>query len=270
MPLPSRKTVPDGISRRVIMNEERIGSIMETRDLSGFSVLDCDNRKIGTADEVWEDHTGQPAFLSVKTGWLGLGRSHFIPLYEAEVSPSSRAIRLPYDEETVKNSPDFESETDIDAGRESALFEYYRARGKGMPEQPARDWGPGSRSMEAEARPDEAASVELKEETLNVGKHEVESGGVRLRKVIKKETVDQPVELAHEEIEIERVRPSDAGGPRETDFKEDEVFIPLRREVADVSKSARVTEEIHARKKTETERQDVTEELRKEDIEIER
>jgi hypothetical protein len=182
MPLPSRKTVPDGISRRLIMNEERIGSIMETRDLSGFSVLDCDNRKIGTADEVWEDHTGQPAFLSVKTGWLGLGRSHFIPLYEAEVSPSSRAIRLPYDEETVKNSPDFESETDIDAGRESALFEYYRARGKGMPEQPARDWGPGSRSMEAEARPDEAASVELKEETLNVGKHEVESGGVRLRK----------------------------------------------------------------------------------------
>ena len=77
------------------MNEDETGSITETRDLSGFSVLDLNNKKIGTVGQVWEDHSGQPAFLSVKTGWLGLGRSHFIPLYQAEVSETARAIRLP-------------------------------------------------------------------------------------------------------------------------------------------------------------------------------
>jgi stress response protein YsnF len=40
--------------------------------------------------------------------------------------------------------------------------------------------------------------------------------------------------------------------------------------VADVSKSARVTEEIQARKKTETDRQTISGQVRKEDVEIER
>ena len=252
------------------MKEEEIGSTMGIRDLSGFSVLDRDNKKIGTADEVWEDDSGQPAYLSVKTGWLGLGRSHFIPLHEAEVNRSARSIRLPYGEEAIKNAPDFESESDIDSGRESALYEYYGTRGRNASGQPARDWRPGSRSGESDDRSGDSASIELKEETLNVGKHEVDAGGVRLRKVIRTEIVNRPVELAHEEIEIERVRPSDPDSPRDRDFREDDVFIPLRREVADISKSARVTEEIRARKKTETERQDYSEELRKEDIEIER
>ena len=45
----------------------------------------------------------------------------------------------------------------------------------------------------------------LVEILAKVGKREVEYGGVRLRKVVKTEVVNQPVELTREEIVIERV-----------------------------------------------------------------
>ena len=46
--------------------------------------------------------------------------------------------------------------------------------------------------------------IPLYEETVNVGKREVETGAVRLRKVVRTETVNQPVQLRHEEIVIDR------------------------------------------------------------------
>src|SRR5881394_3288143 len=46
--------------------------------------------------------------------------------------------------------------------------------------------------------------VPLYQETINVGKREVESGSVRLKKVVKTETINQPIELRHEELVIDR------------------------------------------------------------------
>jgi uncharacterized protein (TIGR02271 family) len=125
--------------------------------------------------------------------------------------------------------------------------------------------GRGERE-ERESRATE--SIPLKEETLDVGKREVEAGGVRLRKVIRTEQVQQPVELKREEIEIERVPAEGSASAR--DIGEDEIFIPLRKEVPEAKKGARVREEIKINKKTETDRDSVREDLRKEDVDIER
>src|SRR2546423_15287435 len=46
--------------------------------------------------------------------------------------------------------------------------------------------------------------IPLYEESLNVGKREVEAGSVRLRKIVRTETVSQPIELRHEELVIDR------------------------------------------------------------------
>src|ERR1041385_6686529 len=46
--------------------------------------------------------------------------------------------------------------------------------------------------------------VPLYKESLAVGKREVDAGSVRVKKIVKTETVNQPVELRHEEIVIER------------------------------------------------------------------
>jgi uncharacterized protein (TIGR02271 family) len=110
--------------------------------------------------------------------------------------------------------------------------------------------------------------MKLSEEQLKIGKREVEAGGVRLRKIVRTETVNQPVELKREEIVIERV-PASGTATTGAAFENEDVFIPLRREEAVVEKEAHVREEVRVSKKATTEQQNVSGEVRKEDVEIE-
>jgi uncharacterized protein (TIGR02271 family) len=112
--------------------------------------------------------------------------------------------------------------------------------------------------------------VKLSEEELKVGKREVVAGGVRLRKIIRTETVNQPVTLQREEVVIERVPASETGGAAERAFEAGEMYVPLRREEPVVEKQARVREEVHVRKDARTEQQTVSGQVRREDVEIER
>lgn len=247
------------------MNEDRTTYASNLFTLVDYTVVDRNNNKIGTVDGVWQDSAGQPAFLSIRTGWLGLGRSHFVPAHSAEVSERGKTIRLPYDEDTVKRSPDFDAKSDLDPGTETSIYNYYRTQGMTFPEEETRDWSTAAPQAAPEGTAGE--SIQLKEEQLHVGKRTEEAGGVRLRKVVHTETVSQPVELQREEIEIERV-PASSEHPADTAFGEGEIFIPLRRERADVSKTARATEEVHARKTTERDQETISDTLRKEDIEV--
>ena len=114
----------------------------------------------------------------------------------------------------------------------------------------------------------ENRTIRLKEEELKVGKREVQAGGIRLHKIVRTETVNQPVELKREEIVIERV-PAQGQASNES-FGEEDIFIPLRREEAVVEKTSRVREEVRVGKKTEVDRRQVTEQVRKEDIQVDR
>ncbi len=113
----------------------------------------------------------------------------------------------------------------------------------------------------------------LREEELKVGKRQVTTGGIRLRKIVRTETVQQPVELQREEIQVEHVPASEVTErehePAGKAFEGEEIFIPLRREEAVVEKEVRTREEVRARKARETERQTVSGEVRKEEAEIE-
>lgn len=234
-----------------------------------YTVIDREGDKVGVIDAVWEDHTGQPAYIAVKTGWLGLGKAHVVPAYGAEVSDSTRKIRLPYTGEMIKNAPAFEQQADIDDDAEMRIGEYYRHHGY-------------SRSTETQAcatddsnrdvrNTEEEANITLSEEEVRIGKREVEAGGVRLRKIVRTETVNQPVELQREEIVIERV-PAKDRAPSRTDvaFREEEIYIPLRREEPVVEKTTRTTEEIRVGKKRETEQREISETVRREDVDIQR
>src|SRR5205085_6083781 len=44
----------------------------------GHAVLDQNGAKVGSVECLWSDHTGQAAFLGIKTGWL-LGKTHVVP-----------------------------------------------------------------------------------------------------------------------------------------------------------------------------------------------
>jgi uncharacterized protein (TIGR02271 family) len=225
-----------------------------------YTVVDRDDDKIGTVDAVWEDHTGQPTYLAVRTGWLGMGKAHVIPAQSAQVNEQRRKIRLPYEASLVKNSPSFDSKDDINENAEFTISEHY-----GLSRRPV------SKQADTNREPRDAR-VTLKSEDVKVGKREVEYGGVRLRKVVRTETVNRPVELSREEVVVERV-PAEGREHRSgagEKFAGEEVYIPLRREEAVVEKTVRDREQVRVGKKRETEHRDVQETVRREDVEIDR
>ena len=109
----------------------------------------------------------------------------------------------------------------------------------------------------------------LTEEQVRVGKRTVDAGQVRLRKIVRTEIVNQPVEIRHEDVVIERVAAGDVhSGTATSDFKEETIDVPLTREEVVVSKEAHVTGAVRLHKTAETETQNVSETVRKEDVEV--
>ena len=244
------------------MNPTRGGDLGRFID---YTVVDRDDDKIGTVDAVWEDHTGQPSYLAVRTGWLGMGKAHVIPAEAAQVNEQRRKIRVPYESSLVKSSPTFDSKDDINENAEFTISEHFGLRRRTEQDRPTQT---GQRT-----RDEDEARMKLKSEQVNVGKREVEYGGVRLRKVVRTETVNQPVELSREEIVVERVPADERRDTRTNDTKfadEEEIYIPLRREEPVVEKTVHEREEVRVRKQRETEHRDVQESVRHEDVEVNR
>lgn len=238
--------------------------------VADYGVYDRNGEHIGKVNAIWTDHTGQPAFLGIRTSWF-LGKTHIVPAYGAAVNHQNEIIRLPYLEEDVKNAPNYDPEAELDDNMEHEVFGYYRTHGGRLPEtEPSRGTvGQAPTGTPSQTTTGEQTSIPLHEEQIRVGKREVETGGVRLRKIVRTETVNQPVEVKREDVVIERVPPGQRTPSKEA-FKNDELFIPLRREEPVMEKQTRVTGEVRARKTTATERQNVAGEVRKEDVEVER
>jgi uncharacterized protein (TIGR02271 family) len=237
-----------------------------------YTVVDRDDNKVGTVAAIWEDHTGQPAYVGVKTGWLGLGKAHVIPAQSVRVSEGTRKVRLPYAAEIVRNAPAFEEQAEIDDAAERRIADYYRGYGlerDATPERSPRNEFDGKERVSRTER--DEVRVPVSEEHVKIGKREVESGGVRLRKIIRTDTVNQPVELQREEIVVERV-PTKDRAPTRTDvaFREEEIYVPLRREEAVIEKYTETKEEVRVGKKRELDHRDIRETVRREDVEIER
>jgi uncharacterized protein (TIGR02271 family) len=236
-----------------------------------YKVVDLNNEKIGTVDAIWEDQAGQPSYLAIRTGWLGLGKAHVVPAHSAEVNEERRKIKLPYSAELVKAAPTFESADDITADSETQIRDYFSAAigSRGTYNEQYVDQPHRSKTARTEA--DDDTTLRLKAEELRVGKREVEYGGVRLRKIVRTETVNQPVELQREEIVVERVPVSGQSSTVEDEnFTDQEIYIPLRREEAVVEKTVRATEEVRVGKRRESDQRNVEETVRREDVEIDK
>ncbi|MDB6027080.1 MAG: hypothetical protein JWM68_3303 [Verrucomicrobiales bacterium] len=121
-------------------------------------------------------------------------------------------------------------------------------------------------------------SIPLYEETVNVGKRTVDAGEVVLRKVITTETVNQPVELRRETIVIDHIQgdtqrssaktaassSSASGSP----FQEKTFTIRLQREEPVIQKQTIVKGNVVARRNAQTERNTISEQIRKEDVQV--
>lgn len=113
--------------------------------------------------------------------------------------------------------------------------------------------------------------VPVMEERLQVDKRGVELGAVEIRKEVTSEQANVPVELTREQVRVERVDVNDrpvAAGEVQDAFQEGTIRVPVRGEEAVVNKEAVVTGEVVIDKERATERQTITDTVRKERVNV--
>lgn len=119
---------------------------------------------------------------------------------------------------------------------------------------------------------EENINIPLKEERLEAEKVVRQKGEVRVRKVVHTEMKNFTVPISKEEIVIERkpVTGAESVPKGTTAFKEEEIKIPIMEEEAKVVKKPVVKEEVTISKKAHTEHEKVSEEVKKEELHIDR
>ena len=86
---------------------------------SGGNVVTTDGDKIGSIGQIYlDDNTGQPEWVTVKTGLLGISQS-FVPLDGARVSGGDVAVK--YDRATIQDAPRVDADGSISSEKEDAL-----------------------------------------------------------------------------------------------------------------------------------------------------
>lgn len=112
-------------------------------------------------------------------------------------------------------------------------------------------------------------TIRLAEEQLHVDKERVESGEVTLKKRVVEETktIDVPVE--HEELVIER-KPMSGQMANGESFEDDTITIPLSEEQVHITKEPMLTEEVHVKKHMVSGTKHVSEQVRKEELDVDK
>ena len=268
------------------------------QQLLDYQVVDQTGSEIGTVHSFWANaQSGKLEFLGVKTGWL-FGHNHVIPIDKVQLDDASRAVRVPYASEFVKDAPSIDADATISDDEEAEIYRYYQTGGsttattgqtslKGTAEAAgtavkntataagaalglnAASQTTGTARTATTATGKDTIEVPLTEEQVRVGKRTVDAGQVRLRKIVRTEIVNQPVEIRHEDVVVERVSADQIkSGAVASDFKEETIDVPLTREEVVVQKDAHVTGAVRLHKTEGVEQQQVSETVRKEDVEV--
>jgi len=112
--------------------------------------------------------------------------------------------------------------------------------------------------------------IPIIEESLQVGKKEVETGGVRLRSRIVEKPVEESLRLREERVRVERKavdRPASESDL--TNFQEGTIEMTESAEIPVVSKEARIVEEISLGKEVEHREETIRDTVRKTEVDIE-
>jgi uncharacterized protein (TIGR02271 family) len=120
------------------------------------------------------------------------------------------------------------------------------------------------------ANTDNDQTIKVIEENLQVGKREVERGGVRVRSRIVERPVEESLRLREERVRIQRTpvnRPATAADLNA--FQEGQIEVTEHAEVPVVSKTANVVEEISVGKEVNERVETIRDTVRSTDVEVE-
>ncbi len=115
------------------------------------------------------------------------------------------------------------------------------------------------------------AAIPVVEEKLQVGKREVETGGVQLRSRIVERPVEEHLRLREEHVNVERRPVNRPANEKDlAGFKDAEITMTEHAEVPVVNKEARVVEEVRLNKETNERDETIRGTERKQDVEIDK
>ncbi len=258
--------------------EESMPEMTEAYEWQGRTLVDSQGEKIGKVGEIYQDgETGKPEWALVNTGLFGT-KSHFVPL--AGASPDGEHARVRVTKEQVKDAPSIEPEGQLSEQEERKLFEHYgvpytdegsvTAQGAPQGTKPRTQDGSEHGAGHDVSGPNTDDAMTRSEEELTVGKAQRESGRVRLRKYVVTEQVTKTVPVQREEVRLEREPITEANVGRATsgpEISEEEHEVVLHEEVPVVDKQVVAKERVSLGKETVSEEREVSEQVRKEQIE---
>jgi hypothetical protein len=96
----------------------------DIREWRGHDVVDTDGKRIGELEAIYVDTASdQPSFGTVKVGLPTRRRLAFVPLQRATVGPGY--LKVVYDGKLVKDAPSIETDGELPAEDEQAVFAHY-------------------------------------------------------------------------------------------------------------------------------------------------
>jgi uncharacterized protein (TIGR02271 family) len=241
-----------------------VPTIEDARTWRGHDAVGPDANKLGTIEDIYLDQeTGEPEWVALKTGMFG-GKLSFAPLGQARQDGDT--IVLPYEKDQIKNAPRVEADGALSQEEEAQLYRHY-----GL------DYGESRSDTGQEPVGDDVSgpttddAMTRSEEELRVGTTRREAGRARLRKyvVTEEETVTVPVQ--REEVRVEREPITDANIDDATDgpaISDEEHEVVLHEDEPVVETRAVPKERVRMNKDTVTEQETVTEQVRKERIDV--
>ena len=267
--------------------------MIATQDIDaiiGADAVDQDNDRIGKVAQVYVDSdSDRPVWVSVKSGIFGTTET-LVPLDGADWDAD--ALHVAFSKDRVKDAPRIEPDGELSPAEQQRLYEYY-GTGQGMGSAPdagiddptasdrdrytAAGGGEGTvgtagtdlGSGHDTSGPNTDDAMTRSEERLNVGTQKVETGRARLKKYVVTEQQTVTVPVSHDEVRLEREPITDAnrgaalGG---ADLSEEEHEVVLTEERPVVQKETVPVERVRLDTDTVTEQQQVTEDVRHEEI----
>jgi uncharacterized protein (TIGR02271 family) len=240
----------------------------------GGNVVGEDGSKIGSVGQVYlDDRTSQPAWVTTKTGMFGNSET-FVPLEQARIDGSD--VVVPYSKDKVKDAPRVgDSDGHLEESQEAELYRYYGLEygdSVAVGDNGRTDVSGHGTVGHDTSGPTTDTAMTRSEERLNVGTQQHEAGRVRLRKWVETENVTTTVPVTKERAVIEREPITDGNvdqaleGPA---ISEEEHEVVLNEERPVVSKSTQPVERVRVDKEVVTEQQTVSDDVRKERVEVE-
>jgi uncharacterized protein (TIGR02271 family) len=245
----------------------------------GRELIDQQGDKVGTIEELYVDQqSDEPEWAAVRTGLFGTKLS-FVPIQNAE--PSGGKVRVPFHKDQVKDAPRIDPKGELSQQEEAALYQHYgmvyseRRSESGLPEgevEIGADASPRAPVGHDVSGPTTDDAMTRSEEELRVGVARRERGRARLRKYVVTEQVQHTVPVQREEVRVEREPITDENVDRALsgpEISEEEHEVVLHEEEIVTEKRVVPKERVRMSKETVMDEEQVTEEVRKEQIKAE-